>query len=105
MLTPRERKNLEHYIHGIDIDRIAETFDALSEPKRCLIFRALLKEHSVRVGDVAKVVGISDSLASQHLKILAQANLVQKTKEGKSVYYQVDKSNSLVSALKKAVEE
>jgi len=104
MLTPREQKKLERYIHDHDVDRLAVAFDALGEPNRCLIFRALLRGQSVRVGDIAKVVGISDSLTSQHLKILAQASLVQKTKSGKSVYYHVNNANPLIGALQKAVE-
>lgn len=104
MLTPREHKKLERYTHDMDVDRLTAAFDALSEPKRCLIFRALLKGQSVRVGDLAAVVGISDSLASQHLKILAQAALVDKSKDGKNVYYRVRTSNPLISALQKAVE-
>lgn len=104
MLTPKEQKKLEQYTHDIDVDRLAQAFDALSEPKRCLIFRALLKGQSVRVGDVAKVVGISDSLASQHLKVLSQAELVDKSKKGKSVYYHINVVNPLISALQKAVE-
>lgn len=103
MLTPVEREKLEHYTHGIDVNRIATAFDALSEPNRCLIFRALLKGQSVRVGDLAKVVGISDSLASQHLKILSQAGLTDKNKDGKSVYYHVNEANPLIGALQKAV--
>lgn len=104
MLTPQEHKRLEKYTHGIDIKRLASTFDALGEPNRCLIFRALLKGKAVRVSDLASVVGISDALASQHLKILLQAELVEKQKEGKNVYYNVSKSNPLVSALQKAVK-
>lgn len=104
MLTPRERQNLEHYIHDIDVNRMATAFDALSEPNRCLIFRALLKGQSVRVGDLAKVVGISDSLASQHLKTLSQAGLVHKVREGKSVYYHINEDNPMTGALQKAVE-
>ena len=104
MLTPKEQKKLEQYTHGIDVNRLAQAFDALGEPKRCLIFRALLKGQSVRVGDVAKVVGISDSLASQHLKTLMQAELIEKSKEGKSVYYSVNAANPLIGALQKAVE-
>jgi len=104
MLTPRERQNLERYIHGIDVDRLALAFDALGEPNRCLIFRALLKGQSVQVSDLARVVGISDSLASQHLKILSQAGLVDKSKDGKNVYYRVNADNPLTGALQKAVE-
>jgi ArsR family transcriptional regulator len=104
MLTPREQKNLEQYTHGIDVNRLARAFDALGEPNRCLIFRALLKGERVRVGDVAKVVGISDSLASQHLKILLNADLIDKSKEGKNVYYSVSATNPLIGALQKAIE-
>lgn len=104
MLSPKEHKNLEQYIQGIDVSRIATVFDALGEPNRCLIFRALLKKHEVNVGQLASAMGISESLASQHLKILLQAGLVIKTKDGKNVYYQVNYSDPLVSALQKAVE-
>jgi DNA-binding transcriptional ArsR family regulator len=104
MLTPQEHKRLERYTHDIDVQRLAAAFDALSEPNRCLIFRALLKGEPVRVSDLASVVGISDALASQHLKILLQAHLVSKDKQGKSVYYSVNENNSLIGALKKAVE-
>jgi len=104
MLSPKEHKHLERYIHGMDVSRLSATFDALGEPKRCLIFRALLKDDNANVGQLASVVGISESLASQHLKILLQAGLVAKEKNGKRVYYQVNKHDSLVAALSKAVE-
>jgi DNA-binding transcriptional ArsR family regulator len=104
MLSPKEHKNLENYIQGIDVRRMATAFDALGEPNRCLIFRALLKENNVSVGQLASAVGISESLASQHLKVLLQADLVERMKNGKNVYYLVNNKDSLVNALKKAVE-
>jgi DNA-binding transcriptional ArsR family regulator len=104
MLSPKEHKKLEHYIQGIDVSRMASAFDALGEPNRCLIFRALLKNEDANVGQLASVVGISESLASQHLKVLLQANLVTRTKDGKLVYYRVNRGDYLVKALLKAVE-
>lgn len=104
MLSPKEHQNLERYIQGIDVSRMATAFDALGEPKRCLIFRALLKENNVTVGQLASAVGISESLASQHLKILLQADLVERQKRGKNVYYVINSNDALVRALKKAVE-
>jgi DNA-binding transcriptional ArsR family regulator len=104
MLSPKEQQNLENYVQGIDVKRMAMAFDALGEPNRCLIFRALLKENNVSVGQLARAVGISESLASQHLKVLLQAELVQRNKNGKNVYYVVNGTDALVSALKKAVE-
>jgi DNA-binding transcriptional ArsR family regulator len=104
MLSAKEHKNLENFVQGIDVSRIAAVFDALGEPNRCLIFRALLKNSDVNVGQLASAVGISESLASQHLKVLLQAGLVKKKKEGKSVYYHVNGQDALVVALSKAVE-
>lgn len=104
MLSPKEHKNLENYVHGMDVKRLATAFDALSEPNRCLIFRALLKTENASVGQLASAVGISESLASQHLKVLLQAELVHKNKNGKNVYYRVNNDDSLAVALQKAVE-
>jgi DNA-binding transcriptional ArsR family regulator len=104
MLSPKEHKNLENYVQGIDVSRMAAAFDALGEPNRCLIFRALLKEQNVNVGQLAAAVGISEPLASQHLKILLQAGLIDKEKSGRNVYYSVNSNDSLVNALKQAVE-
>lgn len=104
MLTPQEHARLERYINGIDVTRLTESFNALGETNRCLIFRALLKNGAVRVGDLARVVNISDPLASQHLKILLQAELVTKQRDGKNVYYRANRANPLVGALRKAVE-
>lgn len=104
MLSAAEHKKLGNYIQGMDVSRMATVFDALGEPNRCLIFRALLKESNASVGQLASVVGISLSLASQHLKVLLQADLVKREKRGKNVYYLVNDQDALVAALRKAVE-
>jgi DNA-binding transcriptional ArsR family regulator len=104
MLTPKEQRNLEKYVKGIDVRRMAAAFDALGEPNRCLIFRALLKQRGVSVGQLANAVGISEPLASQHLKVLLQAELVSRHKDGKVVYYDINGHDPLVGALKAAVE-
>lgn len=104
MLSPKEHKKLQAYINGIDVSRLAKAFDALSEPNRCLIFRALLKEREVNVSNLAELVGISESLASQHLKTLFNAEMVHRVKKGKNAYYSVNRGDKLVKALEKVVE-
>jgi len=104
MLSPAEHKRLETYIQGMDVSRLTTAFDALSESNRCLIFRALLKVQHANVSQLAEAVGISNSLASQHLKTLREANLISRRKEGKQVYYDVNAGNALVGALQKVVE-
>ena len=104
MLTPKEHKRFTSYVQDMDVKRLAAAFDALSEPNRCLIFRALLQENSVNVGQIASAMDISESLTSQHLKILLRSGLVTRRKEGKNVYYLVKENDPLVDALKHAVE-
>lgn len=104
MLTPQEHKKFKSYVQDMDVKDLAAAFDALSEPNRCLIFRALLKDTQVSVGQLASAMEISESLASQHLKILLRSGLVTRTKEGKNVYYFVKKGDNLVDALRFAVE-
>ncbi|HMU34910.1 MAG TPA: winged helix-turn-helix domain-containing protein [Pyrinomonadaceae bacterium] len=104
MLTPKEHKKLEKYVKGMDVRRMAAAFDALGEPNRCLIFRALLKHDNVIVSQIAAAVGISEPLASQHLKVLLNADLVERVKDGKRVYYTINSTDPLVDALKNVVE-
>ena|SRR6185437_5395291 len=104
MLSPKEHQKLQTYIRHSDVGPTAAAFDALSEPNRCLIFRALLKTPKLGVGELASIVGISVPLASQHLKILLNANLVCKEKSGRYVLYCINDANSLVLALQKTIE-
>ncbi len=104
MLSAREHKKLGKYVQNMDVTRLAAGFDALGEPNRCLLFRALLKHNEITVGELATAIGISESLASQHLKILLQAELVTKTKNGNYVHYSVNHTDKMVDALQKAVE-
>ncbi|HEX5797682.1 MAG TPA: metalloregulator ArsR/SmtB family transcription factor [Candidatus Saccharimonadales bacterium] len=104
MLSRKEHKKLQAHIRGMDVTRLAGAFDALGEPRRCTIFRNLLKKKEINVGDIASLLDISEPLASQHLKVLLNAELVQKIKKGKNVYYSVNREDKLVKALQKVVE-
>lgn len=104
MLTPAEHHRLQQHVRHIDVTRMTTAFDALSEPNRCLIFRALLRGRPIRVGDIARLMDISDPLASQHLKVLRQAELVIRERDGKHVYYRVNHRNPMVEALERAVD-
>lgn len=104
MLSPVNRAHFDNHDSDIDVTRIAMTFDALSEPNRCLIFHTLLSGRAVAVGDLALVVGISDPLASQHLRTLREAGLVTRQKQGKHAYYRINHGNPMVGALRRAVE-
>lgn len=69
--------------------RLAELFGALADPTRARIVHTLLQQELCTC-DIAAVVGISESGASQHLRILRSLHLVKYRRDGKLVYYSLD---------------
>lgn len=65
-----------------------ELFRALGDPNRLKILR-LLGERTYCVRIIAERVGISQPAASQHLRVLRNAGLVQGEKKGYYVHYSV----------------
>jgi DNA-binding transcriptional ArsR family regulator len=64
----------------------AQICGGLADPTRILILYSLADQtHSV--GDLAKLVDLSQPTVSRHLKVLRERNLVQATREGNNVYY------------------
>ena len=68
------------------IRRTAELFGVLSDPTRVKIFLAL-SQAELCVGDLARLVGVSDSAVSHQLRILRNMGLVDYRKEGKMAFY------------------
>lgn len=60
---------------------IVNTFSALADPTRLRILM-LLRSMELSVGELAQVLGQSQPRVSRHLKILADAALVERRKEG-----------------------
>ncbi len=68
---------------------VAELFRAFSDTSRVRIMSALVNG-KLNVSALAKVVGISESAVSHHMRGLRQMRLVSSRKEGKEVYYSVE---------------
>jgi DNA-binding transcriptional ArsR family regulator len=68
---------------------VAELFRAFSDTSRVRIMSVLVK-NKLNVSAIAKVVGISESAVSHHMRGLRQMRLVNSRKEGKEVYYDVE---------------
>jgi len=64
---------------------IADLFQALADPTRVRIL-ALLRLMELSVGELALVLGQSQPRVSRHLKILADAGVVERRKEGSWVF-------------------
>ena len=75
----------------------AELCSALADPSRILMLYALA-ERSRNVSELALELGITQSAASRHLKTLRELSLVQATRRGASVEYQLT-DHRLIDAL------
>ena len=64
---------------------LADRFQALADPTRLRIV-ALLRLMELSVGELAQVLGQSQPRVSRHLKILADAGVLQRRKEGSWVF-------------------
>lgn len=63
----------------------------LADPVRLRLLRELPQEDAaeIPVGDLARRLGISDTVVSQHLRVLNAAGLVGHRRSGRSAYYYV----------------
>src|SRR3978361_2489473 len=62
-----------------------EIFRALADPTRLRIL-ALLRAMELSVGELAQVLGQSQPRVSRHVKILSDAGIVERRKEGSWVF-------------------
>ncbi len=67
------------------MERALEIFRALADPTRLRIV-ALLRAMELSVGELAQVLGQSQPRVSRHVKILADAGLAERRKEGSWVF-------------------
>ena len=84
------------------MDRLILRLKALSDETRFKLF-LLLAERQLCVGGLAKVLGISESAVSQHLKILRNAGLIKGEKMGYFVHYKVQPD--ILNELKGVLEQ
>lgn len=84
------------------LDLMAEKFRMLADPTRLAILRSLLVGER-NVSQVIDETGRNQANVSKHLKLLAEAGLVARRKQGLQVFYKV--ADPLVERLCKLVCE
>lgn len=71
------------------LDRVAEKFRMLADSTRLAILRALMAGEK-SVGEVVSETGRNQANVSKHLKMLADAGMVRRRKEGLQVFYSLN---------------
>ena len=72
------------------MSNVDKVFEALSSTVRRKIL-AYVSESALSAGDIAEKFQMSQPAISKHLKILENAELVDKTREGQFIYYEMRK--------------
>lgn len=67
-------------------EQAAAMLAAMANPKRLLVLCSLV-EHERSVGELAKLVGLSDAALSQHLSKMRTLSLVRSRRDGQTIYY------------------
>ena len=71
-----------------------DIFRALGDPTRLRIIH-LLRAMELAVGEIAQVVGQSQPRVSRHVRVLAEAGLVERRKEGNWVFLRLGRGRAL----------
>lgn len=85
--------------------KLSKTFAALGDANRLRLYKILIKEKEICVSSLADVVGISPAGASQHLKILEQANLINRNRYGQKVCYTINPDNQHTQTINTLIKE
>lgn len=71
--------------------RMAQVFTALGDEHRQRILLTFEPGEHLNVGQIAEVSTLSRSSVSHHLKVLREAGVLENRKEGKEVFFWVNK--------------
>lgn len=78
-------------------------FNILGDTNRYRIFKMLTRLEEISVSDIAKALGISVPLTSQHLKILEENKMLEKDKRGQKVYFKLKINNKIAELISRTV--
>jgi ArsR family transcriptional regulator len=72
---------------GGEPERTVEVFRALAHPTRCAMLRQIGRHEEVPRAALEESMGLPADMASYHLKILVQADVVEMRRRGRNVFY------------------
>jgi len=104
MLSETQIKNVQKKIGASQEElAICDTFRILGDWNRYQMMKTLLEVKELCVSDLSKIVGISMSATSQHLRILEMSRLVESERMGQTICYKPLISHPKVKTLIKLI--
>ncbi len=79
-------------IRGGLVERVCQYNKAVSDPNRMRMIKIVgsHEPYTMKVSDIAEILGISQPAATKHLKIMENSGLFKRERRGTSVYYSLD---------------
>ena len=98
MLTKEQINAIKKDFSGED-ERMPVILGTLGDPGRFRIFKILMEHRDICVTDVASILGVTVSAASQQLRVLERVGLVRKDRMGQMICYEVRDDDPIVKSL------
>ena len=86
-----------------DLKKAGGIFRAINHPLRRQILELLEEKQQANVTEIYCALSIEQSVASQHLKILRESNIVETQRKGRVIIYRVNYNH--LSKLEKILSE
>ncbi len=81
------------------MDPMISTFKALSDRNRLRVFGALFEYDELCACQIIELLQVTGATASRHMGILVSAGLVKSKKDGRWVYYRLNRSNENLTGM------
>jgi len=81
------------------MELIAEIFKALSDNNRLKVVIALTKKEELCACDIINIMDVTGATVSRHMSILLHSSIVKSRKEGRWVYYTLNRNDDFINAI------
>lgn len=100
MLTKEQINSIKKAVSEGD-DRMPIILGALGDAGRYRIFKILMNHHEICVTEIAAILGVTVSAASQQLRVLERIGLIRKERMGQMICYEIRDDDPVVKSLRK----
>jgi ferredoxin len=76
-------------LNPAELQRLVGTFRLLADPGRLSLVATLLEDRELPAGELARAAALSETAASQQLRVLREAGVVRKRRVGRQILYRL----------------
>ena len=80
----------QQLVYNKDLKNASNLLRACTHPLRLQLISFIAENKSINVNSIYQALNLEQSVASQHLKILRDANVVLTNREGKFIFYSLN---------------